>query len=288
MKTSQFNKNTKVYLYGGQIKIKEQIRQSLLNEGYRNPIEISSTMLKKHDFDFSDSMAFICLADATKHERIAETLNDIGFEYILFLPTDGNYSIEIQRLYRKAYNDFFLGYFGELFIPYYEKKNGDCCGELIITQRNRHISFWCDKWFVKTPQTENLRREDAASAVLGEIPIVKLENRKIYVNLFRYFEGENVNIEDYLNFQCIDKKEWDEYLANRRNLIKLFNNNFNYNMSFFEDSPARAYWNDAECCFVINDGHHRIYFLRQKGFDKFPIIVLKSDFEKYRKCKNEK
>ena len=58
-------------------------------------------------------------------------------------------------------------------------------------------------------------------------------------------------------------------------------------MSFFEDSPSRCVWSNLSNSFVVEDGHHRIYYLKQKGLKKFPIVVSWADFYMYRNYRHE-
>lgn len=274
------HRQTNIYLYGGRPAFREKLRRSLAEKGYRCPLEINSETICAIGGIPEDAVAVICLADGTKHEDVAAILNDHGFTYILYLPTRGYCSAEKQRIYRCAYNDFCLGYLENLPIPRYERNDEICHEENVIRQRERHISFWCGGDYIKTPLTE-------AKTAAGETPIVRLEDRKIYVSLFRFLAGEDVEICDYLAFECPDKQQWERYIENRKRLNDLYTRNFKYNMSFFEDSPSKVYWNEAHGCFIIEDGHHRIYFLKQNGLDRFPVLTTMDDFFKYRRYKYE-
>lgn len=283
MSCINLNKQTDIYLYGGQEIVIKQIHQTLLKCGYRCPIDINSDSIKKMKQPRVDSVVVVCLTDATKHGNIAKMLYRMGFEYILFLPINENYSREDQRFYRCNYNDFLMGQYENLVIPHYIRGYEDCNSEGVVAWRDNYVSFWCDEIYIKTRMNEykgQLNCPDKAQ-------IVKLEDRRIYTNLFRFLEGEKVDITDYLRFQCSDKHEYVGYIENRRNLYNIYCDNFIYNMSFFEDSPSKVHWNDENNSFVVDDGHHRIYFLKQRGLNKYPIIASTEDFKKYRKNKHE-
>lgn len=278
------SKQTNIYLYGGQEIVKKQIRQNLLTCGYCCPIDINSDSIKIMDRPCEDSVVVVCLADATKHGKIAEILYCVGFEYILFLAIDGYYSREEQRFYRCIYNDFLMGQYENLVIPHYTKGNDNCNNEGdVIAWRDKYVSFWCDETYIKTRLPEYKEQLNCFDNTL----IGKLEDNKLYVSLFRFLKGEKVDITDYLRFQCSDRCQYVNYIENRKNLYNVYCDNFIYNMSFFEDSPSKVYWNDEKNCFVVNDGLHRIYFLKQKGLNKYPIVASIEDFRKYRKNKVE-
>lgn len=280
MSTIDLSKQTNIYLYGGQEMVREQIRQNLLERGYRCPIDINSDSIKKMGRPCEDSVVVICLTDATKHDKIAEMLYRVGFEYILFLSTDRHFSREEQRFYRCRYNDFLMGQYENIVIPHYARRNEDCYNEDIIAWRDNYVSFWCDEIYIKTWLPECKEELNC----FDKTKIVKIEDN-IYMSLFRFLKGEETDIADYLRFQCPDKHQYANFMENRKNLYNVYCNNFIYNMSFFEDGPSKVYWNDENNCFVVNDGLHRICFLKQEGLNKYPIVASIECFKKYRKSK---
>ena len=79
--------------------------------------------------------------------------------------------------------------------------------------------------------------------------------------------------------------DMNDYLEHRRELTKVFEDALKYDITFFTNTPATAYW--GEEFFIIQDGRHRTHFLISRGYDRVPIRVTIEDFEKYIAYKGE-
>lgn len=296
----KLKKDDKIYLYGiNNISLK--LYSNMKKEGYdikgiidqkkifSDPRFINKETFLKNNAGDNNIIVIICLNDAMKHEKVAEEFFDDGIDKILFLPMKKELPFEIESYYRKNYGKFLDEEYDGVKIPkykFYKKQQFE-----IIAENKNSVVFLCPYEYLRVDEAVERRN------VLNE----RIKNKSkryvncyigefdLYLDMFKFFAGENTNCDDYFMYQRNSEKERKELMANKKELYILFENKLKKNIQFFYDSPAMVRWNKNGFCNVI-DGLHRICFLYLKGINQFPVKIKKDDFNKmieYSKNKKE-
>lgn len=288
----KMKKSDEIYLYGiNQVSVNAYY--NMIKQGYNvrgiidqranfsEPMYISKEQFFYDSKDNERINIIICLNDGMNHDAVAEDFFKNGIIKILFLPMKENFTFEMASYYRKSYIKFLDGEYENINIPLYRKFKKKLFE--VVAENKKSVIFLCPFDYIRVDKRVFTRKQNDLSFELKE-EIKKYINCYIgefdlYLNLWRYISGENVNCDKYFLFHRKNENERKKLLENRRELYTLFDNNFKKNFQFFYDSPASVLWNDEGFCTVI-DGLHRICFLYLKGINYFPVKIIKDDFYK--------
>lgn len=230
-------------------------------------------------------VVIICLQNGMQHEKAAELLSHKGISRIIYLPMGLGSPLRAQELHRRAYRHMLEFRYEKIKeIPVYEADGKSLF--IIIAHEEDEVSFWCpvrylrsaDVSMVEKSVPENLM---TAKTKLIEYADVGIGEHRPYMELFKYLQGKDSDIDIYLTAMgriMPDKKE--ELLADRKCLYKVYEQAFHYNMQFFADSPAKCIWN-KKGWFNVKDGMHRIQYLYSKGYREAPITVSTAEYEHF-------
>lgn len=237
--------------------------------------------------NISTSLAIICLSDATKHLTVVNTLQAMGFSKILYIPMHFNRAIYEQSQLRNIYTEFFNGTYANIDkTPSTLKKlsNENTCW--IIKEEGNQVIFLCkpELLYTATPEliTSNIlpNRESQTEKLLN-ISNTRIDNLVSYIDLFNYLNGSTPKPpEEYLCMQRNSEKEMQDLLENRRQLFNIYEDNYEYNFSFFYETPAKVIWNHSGY-FNIEDGLHRSIYLLSKKKKRIPVSASKQDYNFY-------
>ncbi len=227
----------------------------------------------------------ICLQNGMFHDSVAQALHDEGMQKIIYLPMQMNRSLYIQNMYRRVYQLVKAFQYESIDrIPFYRvKKNSPF---IIIDEWGDKISFWCPVHYLYSANDSMIMQNmpkhlDTAKSKLLEYADVSIQMNRPYMELFKWLNGQNADIDLYLTFMgCITDKEKELLLEDRKKLYHIYEEAFHYNMSFFTTSPSCGIWNSCGY-FNMEDGKHRIHYLYSKGYRKMPVVVSIDDFEKF-------
>lgn len=286
----KLKKDDKIYLYGTN-QISVDAYYNMIKQGYnvKGIIDQRATFyqpmcINKKQFFFENKdnekiSIIICLNDGMKHEIVAEEIFENGIDKILFLPMQKELPFDLASHYRKSYSEFLDGEYDRIYIPIYKvykKQRFE-----IIAENKNSVVFLCPYEYLRVDEIverRNILNERVKNKIKRYVNCY-IGEFDLYLDLFRFFAGENAKSDDYFIYQRNNEKDRKELMANKRELYLLFENKFKSNIQFFYDSPAMARWNDNGYCSVF-DGLHRICFLYLKGINQFPVKIKKDDFYK--------
>lgn len=308
MKYFDLNLNSKIWIYGcGKIGL--NAFDNLTKRGYRvqgfidkraEQIKAGNNLncLSPEEFSkaplISQCIVFVCVWNGTQQETIAKILFEFGCDKLVYLPILHAASLEEIHIRRRAYNDFLMCNYEALHdIPCY---CGNCCENIfsnnspIISFSDHYVCFWYSVSALHTGSMEDFY--SFTNVVPGKAPSRErffmnyadkpLTRMTPYKNLYRRLNGdEYADLNDYFLLTKGDIEfDRDAFLEDRKNLHRIYEYAYEYDMSFFSDSAAICRWNEKGYFNVI-DGLHRIFFLISKGKDKVPICVDIHDWEAF-------
>lgn len=221
---------------------------------------------------FLNSIIILSLQNGLQHEKTARYLGDKGFIKLVYLPMHIGQDLETRSILRKAYRNILNGAFDAVGkIPFYSD-----CSSLIITieKTERYTVFWCPV--------------DMLRIAGDDSPPICVQEPGPYTELIKYLQGEQANIELYLDMQKrLNRHSRDQLLEDRKELFQVYEQAFRYEQSFFTDSPARVIWNPSGW-FQVLDGLHRIHFLLHKGYQAVPVYAVNQDYHAFLQENNYK
>lgn len=298
-----FDSNKSIFLYGDNF-ISRKLYKNLSENGYSikglidqkyktslkdiNGINLLSLNFLKKIID--DAVIIICMSNALTHETVLPELIKKGFENIIYLPMIYNRPLKEQEIIRCAYFSILNGdYKNALEIPKTISLNTD---KWEIFKTSNNTAFFChtDLLFTATkneikknilPGRWNLSKHFLDNAI--EIP---LENLLPYKQLFSYLMGNEVYPKAYLDWMRDTEEEKKLLLENRRQLLQVYEQNYEYNFSFFLYSPAKANWN-KKGYINICDGLHRCIYLMMKGKKLVPVVLSNEDYLAYEQFRKQ-
>ena len=247
---------------------------------FQNSATVQSTLINK----------IISLKKELPYSDFVDILNSYiskkGINNILYLPMLSHRPLQEEDLIRRAYvsfSSFTLSERTAIPITVEDKPND---GILRVFCNEYETAFLCPVFCLRTGNEEQtlqvrLPGRDgllARRAIPYELP---LKDFSPYIELFDYLFGKGKYPSEYLHFQRNTQEEMDALLEDRKILFKVYEQNYEYNFSFFLYSPARAQWNDNGY-FNVLDGLHRCTYLMRKGKTSVPVAVNNGDFEKYK------
>lgn len=299
MNTREFVIDTdkKIYLYG-ENPTSNSAKEMLISNNYifaglidrkYEESNVSRNIIAIKDIpkleDIKTGIFVICLSDGTKHAKIAESLNALGVENIIYYPTEESVSYEYAHLIRKAYVDFVCGDIADItyVLPSYSLLHA---GKDIIRRTTHNIHFCCDvkllhtatKELIGTAITDTVKPVAERFSDYIDIPLI---DYNLPIELFKYFSGDDsASYKDYLYTYRDSVEEQKKLLDNRKMLFKIFEQKYEDGRVTFWESPSKVVWNDVGY-FNIMDGTHRALYLYSKGVDKIPVVCSKDDYRAY-------
>ncbi|MGN0739635.1 MAG: hypothetical protein ACI4LX_05630 [Treponema sp.] len=242
--------------------------------------------------NIKDAVVVICLASGLTHESVLSDLIKKGFENIIYLPMLTNRPLLEQEVIRRAYLDITAGNFDAISsIPKTISLSKN--DTIIIFENTKQTSFLCPVQLLhtateKTLQTDVLPdRESLTRQFVKDCLELPLENLIPYRQLFSYLMGNGDYPKVYLDWLRNTEEEKKELLENRKQLLQVYEQNYEYNFSFFLYSPARAEWN-KKGYINICDGLHRCIYLMMKGKKMVPVVMQNDDYMAYKQYKKGK
>lgn len=238
---------------------------------------------EQYDAVSQDEIVVISLWNALRHEKIAASLWEYGFEKIIFIPISVTGNQELVSEMRRLFNEILAGNVCIKGVPEYSDMmegtisniDGDTVFlpiELLFSQENFEIPI------EELCESERLKRK-CVMKYAGE----NLMNFTAYYQMFRYLDRAEGECGDYLDMQ-IDSTAADldaerkKVFKDRYELFQIFEKAFALDKNFFVDSAPRAVWN-PKGYFNINDGHHRVSYLFYKGVRDIPVRVGEEERE---------
>jgi len=243
-------------------------------------------------------IVFVSLYNGRQQEMMAYKLFTSGCSKIIYLPMNGGGSLKKRSVRRQIYQTFRQGDFEEVKeVPVYcETDHEDLFDgndkDVIVSQSNYSLEFWCPVSMLRTARQEFFHFSDKTAEsekewMLSRYADIELKHMTPYINLFHWLQGDMAA--DVMSYcKLVERTQHDEcrvLLEDRKELMKIYEAAYRYEMEFFMDSPAVCKWN-ANGYFNVVDGLHRIFFLISKGRDEVPIEVGLDDWAKYKKWKN--
>lgn len=231
-----------------------------------------------------EDILIITLNNGMMHEKIAyDFFLTGGYNKIIFLPMTIKMSDEKKHLMRRAYASIIRGSTNITRIPLFTYD--EITYRLIDDTDINIISFWypINKIFTRKTCEKNVTQwfEAMDKEVGDKVFDIPVQNAKIYKELITYITTGKGNIDDYLKFQgCSRGRKSEDVIESRKELFNIYNREFDYNSSFFSDSPCTAYWDDIDNVLRVTDGLHRIHFLISKGMKEAPVCMEISDYKK--------
>lgn len=233
----------------------------------------------------NDSIVIIALSNGLMHEKVKSDLCKKGFHNILYLPMLPNRPIIEQDIIRRAYYDVTKNLLSSsTAIPQtFDEVNN---AEIIqIFKNERETAFLCNTNLLRTATEKTVRnnvlpgREKLLERGIKYLEL-PLKDNMPYIELFDYLAGMGSYPDKYLYIQRETDVQRNILLEDRKKLYDVYEQNYEYNFSFFLYSPACAEWNEKGYFNVI-DGLHRCIYLMLKGKQEVPIVVTNEDFNKY-------
>lgn len=293
------SKDTPIYLYGAgslgkemDLKLKKENFniKGFLDESIfidNGPILFNNReKIVKKSRGYYKEIVIICIRNSLRHRRIAKKLYNLGFNKLLFLPTeepfDNKEKLKMIRLYRYFLDSRFdklicLSKYNTL-MQNFNYKNAS-----IVYQDSKHCVVWANIEVLYTGKIDkNILEKNLGLLKYQDIPLPLLFP---YIELFEFIKfgkgGWNRYINHYKNIHMLnDNKNRKDYLKDRINLYKMFKNELNFGMDYFIESALNCTWNDRGY-FNIQDGNHRAVFLYLEGLLYLPIKISNEDYVKW-------
>lgn len=290
--------SSSVFLYGDNF-IARRLLNNLSDAGYSIKAiidrkyagrQIESSGLELVSLELIDeiscnSIVIIALSNGLMHEKVKSDLCKKGFHNILYLPMLPNRPIMEQDIIRRAYYDVTKNTLSSsILIPQtYDESNNTKI--IRIFKNEKETAFLCDVDLLRTATKEIVNgnvlpgRESLLERGVKYLEI-PLKDNKPYVELFDYLAGNGNYPSEYLHIQRETDEQRNILLEDRKKLYDVYEQNYEYNFSFFLYSPACAEWNEKGY-FNIIDGLHRCIYLMHKSKKKVPIVVSNDDYNKF-------
>lgn len=228
--------------------------------------------------EYKESIVVVCVHNGSWHREIAEQLQALGFNKILFLALFNVYQSEKAALMNQFYNLFLEGQYDLLRrIPCYSDMLKNIFEEKVIRKNSAYVITYCGK--------ELLYSQEPVQGVFVEefysdAPMVAV---KLYMDLFRYFmygEGSPAQyIKTMKNINNSFSMSDEEFLEDQYSVYKMLENN--YWNGGVDSMPIDVKWNQRGY-FNIMDGHHRSAFYILKGMQKLPVRMRKKEYDIWR------
>ena len=288
-----------VYGYGGRGRL---IGEDLAQAGYdlkgyidRDPARYPEESLPIYTLDDFAKMGFpsrtviiVSLQSGMQHDPIAAKLNEKGFGNIVYCPIALCASYEYRHDMRAVYQKVISGEFDTIGdIPTYSVDK-EASEHKIIRKSSGHVSFWCPLSMIHHcsygMRLENEGISPEHYEILKKYSDCTIDGYRPYRDLYRYLDGEDVDISEYFKACEVNKERREEWLRSRAELYEVFNDALIHDLTFFTDSPTPCIWDEGPgTCgggfLVIDEGATRAHFLVHKGYKEIPVTVSASDWK---------
>lgn len=233
-----------------------------------------STRIKK------ESAVVICLSDGMLHKEVAEQLEQLGFEKIVFLPM--GYRLERKEKMRliSLYNQALQGkdiYEDVKEYRYYKKKISESAK---IREENSRVVVWVGQEILFSENKTDWKGDRSKIHMVNNGIQVNLNAYYWYHELFRYLKGTVENCKDYLSIFYLQEETdaANEKILAREKLYRELKHEISYGMDFFIEAAPNVIWNQNGY-FNIVGGNHRTIFLQSEGYINYPVRMSREDYE---------
>ena len=260
-------KHDPIAIYGGGI-IGLSIARQLIEASYnvcaifdRNPDGVTNApvnVMHSHDYINKNVIVFVTLMNGIEHTRVAQKLKNEGFEKIFFLP------LFLQSAAAKSmiqvWNAFLCGKY-DVFIPSYN-------------------SLWA------VSSSDFILHEDESGFVVAIVHKNHVYSGKNAAsdNAFSHYRvliGSLLQVCDKPIDDIIFKEKFLSGLPFKDELTNYLHDTLFFNANDFFLSCAAPSELNEKGYFNLLDGHHRCFFLVDKGFKGIPLRILKHEWELY-------
>lgn len=233
-----------------------------------------------------ECIIIICLKNGMIHEKVADSLYNMGVRKIIYLPMHSRNAIKERESCRAAWRHIWSFEYEKVGpVPYYSMEVSPV---MVIESGKRWISFWCPSQYLRSATIGMIQKDvpeslKEAKAELKAYADVTIEEHKPYIELFEWLGGKKADINLYLKAMGrTTEQEREKLLLDRKELYIIYEQALHYDMAFFSDAPAQVSWN-AGGYFNVIDGMHRIQYLYKKGYREMPVIACREEYELFLK-----
>lgn len=230
-----------------------------------------------------DTIIIICIHNALWHQDIALSLNELGYENILFLPIGERYVSDMRMKLDDGYKYFADQNYEKIdTLPTYSTLvNIDLLiNDAVIEENSKFVTVWMELTSIFTNE-ELKERGNKLTNTYGDISICTLTP---YIELFKfckYGEGDiSLYCEAFKEVQnTSDVYTIDEFIQDRLELYEIFRSELNKGIDYFINAAPLLKWNSQYYHFNVVEGHHRLVFLMVEGLRKVPVKISRKDFD---------
>lgn len=246
---------------------------------------------------FEGKTVIICLHNALFHVEVAERLNKHGFKQIIFIPAETQYfNIQAKNKMEQVYTAITVNDLFHNQIPEYSTLTQLTPNETVIAEYATSVATLVNVELLyvgseKQPDQISQRNSPQCSdsykiaydmfMSYANKPIISLMP---YVKFFTSMLNGDSDLDDYYRMcKAIQNKEHitdEDFIKDRYQVYALLEQKFARGIQNFYNSPVQVEWNQKGY-FDVVDGFHRAVFLFCKGQKHIPVIMSKSDFEKW-------
>lgn len=236
------------------------------------------------EWDKTNCIVMICLADGIIHKSVADKLYGMGYLYILFLPMNYCMSDEQKHTLTRLYNDVLYAASsmeGEAVLRYDRYAAPDLSIESgIICKKNQHITVWMRLEMLFSESLDLWQGDKAKIYTRAEYKDKNIACMNPCEVLFDYFALRSDSYNAYFDSkkQAKSPKEKERELSKREALYRLFKREHDKGMGFFIEGAPEVIWNPNSYCNLVG-GHHRTLYLLHEGHGLFPVKMTYSDFD---------
>ncbi len=236
------------------------------------------------EWDKTDYLVVICLADGMIHKAVADKLYSMGYVYILFLPMDYCMPDKEKRKLTRLYNDVLYAapsMAGETILSYdryaapdFNIENG------IICRTPQSVTVWMRLELLFSESLELWQGDKSKIYTRSEYKDKNIACMNPCEALFDYFALKSESYNVYFDSKKQEKspEEKERELRKREALYRLFKREHDRGMDFFIEGAPWVMWNPDNYCNLVG-GHHRTLYLLHEGHGLFPVKMSKGDFD---------
>lgn len=245
--------------------------------------------------DFSKSVVILAVTNVFEHENIANTLNKIGFKFIIYKSFQSNvFGRRCNELYDRVVDIFGALSIENMDVPEFESA-GETNEMAVIDQETVMAVVPVNLLFGVTKKLyfESLRFK--SSELVDKIADKSILYFNISRGLFSYFMKEQdinkwkryfeiyaanriAQTFDDAGERIPDGEDLERHLNERYIVYQNMEKLFSRSVDFFYQNPPSVIWNEKGY-FNIEDGNNRACFLLNKGIYEIPCRMRKRDYE---------
>lgn len=165
-----------------------------------NVLRIALKDLENYEH-LKECIVIICLKNGRIHQKVADSLFDIGIRKIIYLPMKICNSLRYQEKHRRVYQSIQAFEYEKVgWVPYFSVEEGST---IIIERQDKRISFWCPEEYIHSATvemineyvTEELKEAKSKLVVYADVAI---KYHTPYIELFRFLGGGGWQCESLL------------------------------------------------------------------------------------------